>query len=196
MSPDGRWIAYTGYDQKNFTSHLSQPVLMDATGARKRMWVGSLPSSPSNVTWAPDGSGVYYSMQEEGEENTWFAPADQGLPPKKMTNGDARALRASRSRKNGQAAAIRSSVKQPGQLVAFSHVEAVRRARARRRQRRRARRRDARRRGRAVVHGAGRPQGAGLADEAGELRSGEEVSDGAVDSRRSVEHVQRRLELG
>ena len=60
---------------------------MDANGGRKRLWVGSLPSSPSNVAWAPDGSGVYYSMQEDGEENTWFAPADQGLPPKKITNG-------------------------------------------------------------------------------------------------------------
>ena len=55
---------------KNFTSHLSSLYLMDATGGRKRLWVGNLPSSPSNVAWAPDGSGVYYSMQEAGEENT------------------------------------------------------------------------------------------------------------------------------
>ena len=45
------------------------------------------PARRADVTWAPDGSGVYYSMQEAGEENTWFAPADQGLPPKKITNG-------------------------------------------------------------------------------------------------------------
>jgi dipeptidyl aminopeptidase/acylaminoacyl peptidase len=91
---------------------------MDAAGARKRMWVGNLPSSPSNIAWAPDGSGVYYSMQEEGEENTWFAPADQGLPPKKMTNG-VHVLSAVTFAKGGQAVGIRSGVKEPGRLVAF-----------------------------------------------------------------------------
>ena len=118
-SPDGKWIAYTGYDQQNFTSHLSSLYLMDSTGARKRLWVGSLPSSPSNVAWAPDGSGVYYSMQMDGEENTWFAPADQGLPPKKITNG-VHVLSGITFAKNGQAVGVRSSFKQPGELVAFA----------------------------------------------------------------------------
>lgn len=119
VSPDGRWIAYTGFDQKNYTSHLSSLYLMDATGGRKRLWVGSLPSSPSGVIWAPDGSGVYYSMQEAGEENTWFAPADQGLPPKKITNGT-HVLSGISFAKNGQAAGIRTSIMQPGQLVTFA----------------------------------------------------------------------------
>jgi dipeptidyl aminopeptidase/acylaminoacyl peptidase len=118
VSPDGRWIAYTGYDQKQFTSHLSNLYLMDATGGRKRLWVGGLPSSPSNIAWAPDGSGVYYSMQEEGEENTWFAAADQGLPPKKITNG-VHVLSGITFAKNGQAAGVRSNVRQPGELVTF-----------------------------------------------------------------------------
>jgi dipeptidyl aminopeptidase/acylaminoacyl peptidase len=118
-SPDGHWIAYTGYDQKNYTNHLSQLYLMDSSGARKRMWVGNLPSSPSDVAWAPDGSGVYYSMQSEGQENTWFAPADQGLKPKPMTVGE-HMLTSVSIAKNGQAVAIKSNVKEPGQLVAFS----------------------------------------------------------------------------
>ena len=119
VSPDGRWVAYTGFDQKNYTSHLSNLYLMDATGGRKRLWVGGLPSSPADVMWAADGSGVYYSMQEAGEEHTWFAPADQGLPPRKITNGT-HVLSDVSVAKNGQAAAIRSSVRQPGQLVTFA----------------------------------------------------------------------------
>ncbi len=119
VSPDGRWIAYTGYDQKQFTSHLSSLYLMDSNGGRKRLWVGGLPSSPSNIAWAPDGSGVYYSMQEEGEENTWFAAADQGIPPKKITNGT-HVLSGITFAKNGQAAGVRSSTKQPGELVTFA----------------------------------------------------------------------------
>lgn len=119
VSPDGRWIAYTGFDQQQFTSHLSSLYLMDASGGRKRLWAGRLPSSPSNVAWSPDGSGVYYSMQESGEENTYFAPVDLGLPPRKITNGT-HMLTAVSFAKNGQAAAVRASVKQPGQLVTFA----------------------------------------------------------------------------
>ena len=118
VSPDGRWIAYTGYDQQKLTSHLSSLYMMDAGGGRKRMWAAGLPSSPGNVAWAPDGSGVYYSMQAEGEENTWFAPADQGLTPKPVTSGE-HVLSGLSLAKNGQAVAIRSSVTQPGQLIAF-----------------------------------------------------------------------------
>jgi Tol biopolymer transport system component len=104
-SPDGRWIAYTGYDQQQFTSHLSSLYLMDSSGNRKRLWVGNLPSSPSQVAWAPDGSGVYYSMQQEGEENTWFAPADQGLSPRRVTAG-VHVLSAVSIARNGRAAGV------------------------------------------------------------------------------------------
>jgi dipeptidyl aminopeptidase/acylaminoacyl peptidase len=119
VSPDGKWIAYTGYDQQKFTSHLSSLYIMDSSGGRKRTWVSKLPSSPGDVTWAPDGSGVYYSMQESGEENTYFAPVDIGLTPKKVTTG-VHVLSGVSFAKNGQAAAIRSSVTQPGQLVTFN----------------------------------------------------------------------------
>ncbi len=118
-SPDGRWIAYTGYDQQSFTSHLSSLYMMDATGGRKRVWVGDLPSSPSNVTWSPDGSGVYYSMQQEGEENTWFAPADEGMAPRRVTAG-VHVLSSVSFAENGQAAGVLTSTTQPGVLVAFS----------------------------------------------------------------------------
>ena len=118
VSPDGRWIAYTGFDQQNFTNHLGSLHIMDATGGRKRVWAGALPSSPSNVQWAADGSGVYYSMQELGEENTYFVSVDLGVAPKKLTAGN-HVLTAVSVAKNGQAVAVRGSVTDPGALVAF-----------------------------------------------------------------------------
>ncbi len=118
-SPDGGWIAYTGFDQKNYTSHLSSLYLMEATGGRQRLWAGDLPSSPSGVTWAADGSGVYYSMQEQGEENTYFVAADLGVPPKKVTGGT-HVLTSVSIGKNGQAAAVRGRVAEPGVLVSFA----------------------------------------------------------------------------
>lgn len=117
-SPDGTWIAYTGFDQQNFTSHLASLYIMDTGGKRQRLWAGSLPSSPSNVQWAPDGSGVYYSMQELGEENTYFVAADIGVPPKRITVGK-HVLTSVSIAKNGTAAAVRGHVTEPGVLVSF-----------------------------------------------------------------------------
>jgi dipeptidyl aminopeptidase/acylaminoacyl peptidase len=117
-SPDGTWIAYTGFDQQNFTSHLASLYIMDTGGKRQRLWAGALPSSPSNVQWAPDGSGVYYSMQELGEENTYFVAADLGVPPRKITVGK-HMLTSVSIATNGIAAAVRGHVTEPGVLVSF-----------------------------------------------------------------------------
>ena len=119
VSPDGKWIAYTGYDDKNYTSTLSQIYLMDPTGGSKRLWLGNLPSSPGDIVWAVDGSGVYYSMEERGEANEYFMAVAAGSQPKRVTTGT-HMLTAVSISKNGQAAAVRSSTKQPGALVTFS----------------------------------------------------------------------------
>ena len=72
VSPDGKWIAYTGYNDKDYTSHLSNLYLMDRTGDRKRVMAVNLPNSPSSVTWAPDSSGLYYLMREKGVSNIYY----------------------------------------------------------------------------------------------------------------------------
>ena len=118
-SPDGKWIAYTGYDDKNYTSSLSQIYLMDPAGGGRRLWLGNLPSSPSDIVWAVDGSGVYYSMEERGEANEYFMPLAAGSQPRRVTSGT-QMLTAVSIAKSGQAAAVRSTTKQPGALVTFS----------------------------------------------------------------------------
>ncbi len=119
VSPDGKWIAYTGYDDQNYTSTLANVYLMDSTGGNKRPWIGNLPSSPSGIEWAGDGSGIYYSMEERGEANEYFVALAPGSAPRKITSG-AHMLTALSFARNGQVAAIRSSVRQPGALVTFS----------------------------------------------------------------------------
>jgi dipeptidyl aminopeptidase/acylaminoacyl peptidase len=117
-SPDGKWIAYTGFDQQNFTNHVASLYVMDAKGAGERLWVGALPSSPANVTWAADSSGVYYAMQERGEEQLYFAPVGQAAP-RKVTSG-LHVLGSVSIARTGQAVGVRSSIKEPGTLVTFT----------------------------------------------------------------------------
>jgi len=117
VSPDGKWIAYTGYDDKRFTSHLSSLYIMDSNGGSKRLWAGSLPNSPSGVTWARDSSGIYCSMSEKGTDNVYFAPLVGSA--KKVTDGN-HVLGGFSLANNGQAAATVSTPQKPGYLVTFS----------------------------------------------------------------------------
>jgi len=115
-SPDGKWIAYTGYDDKNFTSHLSSLYLMEADGGGQRLWAGNLPSSPSNLIWAEDSSGVYYQMEERGENNLYFVPLSG--PPRKVTRGT-HVLSGVSISKSGTAAATLATPARPAVLVTF-----------------------------------------------------------------------------
>lgn len=119
VSPDGKWIAYTGFDQQNFTNHVASLYLMDASGGSKRVLAGGLPSSPDLVGWAADGSGFYYSMEERGEDNLFFVGLAPNATPRKVTSGT-HVLQAVSIANGGQATAVRTSVKEPGVLVTFN----------------------------------------------------------------------------
>jgi dipeptidyl aminopeptidase/acylaminoacyl peptidase len=119
-SPDGKWIAYTGSDQQGLTNTISSLYVMDTTGGRKRMWAGKLPSSPGDVHWAKDSSGVYYLMQESGVENLYFASLkmDYGDKARPVTSGT-QVLTGVSIAENGRAAAVRSGFHEPGAIVSF-----------------------------------------------------------------------------
>ncbi len=117
VSPDGRFVAYTGYDDENYTSHLSSLYLMNSDGGGKRLLAGDLPNSPSNVVWAPDSSGVYFLMAERGESNVHFVTVAGKAA--KVTSG-VHYLTGLSAAKSGQAAAVLSTFHQPGALVAFA----------------------------------------------------------------------------
>jgi dipeptidyl aminopeptidase/acylaminoacyl peptidase len=117
VSPDGKWIAYTGYDDKNYTSHLSDICLMDGAGGNKRLLAGELPNSPSDLIWAADSSGLYYLMVEKGESNAYFVGLDGKI--KKITEGTQYLAGLSLSR-GGLAAGVLSTFHRPGYLITFS----------------------------------------------------------------------------
>lgn len=117
VSPDGRLIAYTGYDDRSYTSHLASLYLMNADGGGKKLLAGNLPNSPSNVFWAPDGSGVYFLMAERGESNAHFVTVAGKIG--RVTSG-VHYLTGLTASKSGQAAAVVSTFHRPGALVTFA----------------------------------------------------------------------------
>ncbi len=117
LSPDGQWIAYSGYDDKNFTSTLASLYLMDKNGGAKRLWAGNLMNSPGDVTWAPDSAGVYFTVDERGSTSVYFAPLKGA--PKRITDG-VQTLRGFSLAANGQVATVRATPTNPGDLATFS----------------------------------------------------------------------------
>ncbi|HYW51076.1 MAG TPA: S9 family peptidase, partial [Gemmatimonadaceae bacterium] len=71
-SPDGKLIAYTGYDSTDATWKDANIWLMNADGSNARAINVALDRAPQGVMWAPDGSGVYYNVENEGYRNLYF----------------------------------------------------------------------------------------------------------------------------
>ena len=117
ISPDGKWIAYTGNDDKNYTSHLSSLYLMGADGGQKSLLAGNLPNSPSSVTWANDSSGVYYIMSEKGVANYYFVSRSGNI--KAITQGN-HYLSGLSLAKNNQVVATLSDYYNPGILITLN----------------------------------------------------------------------------
>jgi len=117
ISPDGKWIAYAGYDDKNYTSHISNLYLMDIEGVKKRTLAVDLHNSPSSITWAPDGSGLYYLMRERGVSVLYFVSTNQKI--RKITKG-VHYLSGISIANNGQVASTLSTFHKPGYLVTFN----------------------------------------------------------------------------
>ena len=119
VSPDGKWIAYTGYDDKNYTRHLSHMYIMEAQKKekKKRLLAGDLPNSPSSMTWAHDSSGLYYLMAEKGESNLYFVSMAGKI--KKITEGIHYFSGLSMA-KTGQVVTTLSTFYRPDYLVTFN----------------------------------------------------------------------------
>ncbi|MGH9755948.1 MAG: prolyl oligopeptidase family serine peptidase, partial [Blastocatellia bacterium] len=122
VGPDGKYIAYVGYDDRMYTNHVSSLYIMDKSGGGKRVLAGNLMSSPQNLVWATDNSGVYFSVEEKGSSHVYFTPLNGAA--RQITNG-AHILNGFSLANNGQAVAIRTSSQEPGALVTFNLKDAA-----------------------------------------------------------------------
>lgn len=66
FSPDGRKIAYLGYDDKVQTYQINKLYLMNADGSNKKEIVTNLDRNISSLKWSSDGKGLYYKYDNHG----------------------------------------------------------------------------------------------------------------------------------
>lgn len=66
VSPDGKMIAYAGYNDKLQGYQLNRLYVMNRDGSNPRLLSGQLDRSVSNLQWTSDGKGLYFQYTDEG----------------------------------------------------------------------------------------------------------------------------------
>jgi dipeptidyl aminopeptidase/acylaminoacyl peptidase len=66
VSPDGRQIAFTGYDDRHLGYQNTQLSVMNLDGSGKRVLTGSLDRSVANPVWSADGRAIYVQVEDHG----------------------------------------------------------------------------------------------------------------------------------
>ncbi|MDY7395639.1 S9 family peptidase [Aureibaculum sp. 2210JD6-5] len=66
ISPNGKQIAYVGFDDKVQTYQVNHIYLMDLDGSNKRQITMNLDRSPSDLIWSNDGKGLYFQYDDKG----------------------------------------------------------------------------------------------------------------------------------
>lgn len=59
VSPDGRWIAYTGYEEKGEFQAISQLSIINPATGERRLLSADLDRDVEMPRWSPDGKGIY-----------------------------------------------------------------------------------------------------------------------------------------
>lgn len=112
-SPDGRYIAYMGDEFHEDTYRNRKIHLMNPDGSNSRVISGDYDRSVSNLTWAPDGSGLYFAANNEGNRNVHFVSVNGGV--ERVTDGVHQISIGSISA-DGRLATTKTSFHEPGDI--------------------------------------------------------------------------------
>jgi dipeptidyl aminopeptidase/acylaminoacyl peptidase len=119
VSPDGKRIAYTGYDWSRDTWTDSKIYVMNADGSGSRLVSGNWDRTPLGLRWAPDGSGLYFTAQSEGAQNLYFLPVGTGPGTVKPVTTGTHLLTVSDMSAKGMAVGTLTSFHKAGDIVSF-----------------------------------------------------------------------------
>jgi dipeptidyl aminopeptidase/acylaminoacyl peptidase len=118
VSPDGKRVAYTGYDWTTDTWVDSKIYLMNIDGSNPRLVSGDWDRAPSELRWSADGSGLYFTAQNEGSQNLYYLPVSTPGKVTAITKGT-QMLTVSDISPKGFAVGTLTTSAQPGDVVTF-----------------------------------------------------------------------------
>jgi acylaminoacyl-peptidase len=121
VSPDGRRIAYLGFDDRYQGYQVTRLYVMARDGSGSKLLTGSLDRDVANLRWSPDGSGIYFTSDDEGNSGLHFMTLDG--PVKKIAANLGSSLSAYGGggtlsiAKNGAFATTQSGPQLPGDIA-------------------------------------------------------------------------------
>ena len=131
VSPDGRYIAFTGFADKGFSSHNTNLYVMNADGSGLRQLARELDRNVLAPLWEAGSRGLLAIVEDSGLSHLYRVPLDG--PAVALTKGNGRyatAYAASESfsvSKAGQVAVSYSSPNEPKNIVTFAIGGAMKR---------------------------------------------------------------------
>ncbi len=117
VSPDGRWIAYTGQPYSRMSYRADDLYIMSTDGSGNRKISGDFDRDPGNLLWSANSGGVYFTASDQGAAHVYFAPV--GGTVRALTSG-AEMTQLTSVSKGGVGVGVRSTAQQPGDVVQFS----------------------------------------------------------------------------
>ena len=74
VSPDGRYLAYTGYDDKRTNYENTQLYIRDLKTGNTKSLTANFDRSVGQIKWAANSKGVYFSYANEGQTTLAYQP--------------------------------------------------------------------------------------------------------------------------
>ncbi len=132
VSPDGKLIAYVGFDDERQGYETRKIYVMNRDGNNARLVSGSLDRSTSSLVWDKAGKGVYFQYSDQGDTKIGYASLDGNI---ETLTGNVGGLSLGRPYSggsfsvsdNGRIAFTHTSPKHPADVAAFTRGQEARR---------------------------------------------------------------------
>jgi dipeptidyl aminopeptidase/acylaminoacyl peptidase len=125
VSPDGRWVAYGGYDWSDDSYIPTQLYVAGIDGSNphsisawldRSIYPHPYGSQPRSYWWAKDSSGLYFNVPDRGATNLYFASRSGAV--RQVTQGD-HSLTVTDINERGTAVGTLTSYQQPSDVAIF-----------------------------------------------------------------------------
>ncbi len=122
VSPDGRHVAYLGYDDLGDSYHVADLCVLDVATGESRLLTGSLDRDIRGLIWSRDSTLVYLNVDDRGTRNLYSMDLDGELV--RLTHGEM-VFSANDVDESGTLYGVLADPMNPGDIVRVQPIEGV-----------------------------------------------------------------------